>query len=129
MKVIDWREAEKIAARELEKEFKQKFLPRKIKAGNLTPRVDLVSEDGKIISQVKSCRKKFEELTNPQIETRFKRDYFFDCYLLGKISAKKRIFFLAADKSLFDEFEKKFKGLISKRVDLRFINAWRRRGD
>lgn len=121
--MISGRKAEELAKRELEKEFGQRFFRGRIRVGSRNWEFDLISEDRKIVAQVKSCRKRYSELTPPQLETRFKRDYAFDCVLLEKVKAERKIFYLFADKDLFEEFCEWIKGLFPE-VELRFHNAW-----
>ena len=97
-KCISWQKAEEIARRRLKREFKQEFTKKEIVIGNTARSFDLVSDNGKIIAQVKSCQKKRRNLTDAQIATRFKRGYVFDCLLLDRVNAQEKIFFLASDE-------------------------------
>lgn len=115
--------AEQIVKLRLESEFLQPFEKRNIIIGVMARSFDWVSRDGTVAAQVKSCSKSFNQLTRAQLETRFQRDYLFDCLLLEKAPVRRRIFFLAGDKRLFDEFRNWCKGLISKEVEIRFIDA------
>lgn len=115
--------AERIAKSRLEGEFLQPFEKRNLTIGATSRSFDWVSKDGKIAAQVKSCSKSFDQLTRAQLNTRFQRDYLFDCLLLEKVLVQRRIFFLAGDKKLFDKFKDWSKGLISTNVEMRFIDS------
>lgn len=118
-----WKTAEKLASECLNKEFGQSFSKQKLNINGKPWEFDFVSDDKKIIAQVKFCEKKFENLTDSQIITRFKRGYGFDCLLLEKAHADKKFFFLVGDKKLFDKYKDWSRGLFQN-IDLRFINAW-----
>ncbi len=117
-----WKRAEETARTQLEAEFGQRFTPKSIDVGSTTRRFDFVSDDGAIVVQVKSCLKKLEELTRPQLDTRFQRDYIFDCLLLTRVPAEQRLFFLAADQALFDKFVGWAEGLVPG-VEMRWIDT------
>ena len=117
-----WKRAEDVVRKELEAEFVQQFKSKKIVAGSKPRSFDLVSHDGTIVAQVKSCAKKFEALTAPQIKTRFQRDYIFDCLLLTRIQADKRLFFLVADPKLSRRFVEWAEGLVPG-VEIRHIDV------
>ena len=120
-------EAERYAKRKLERIYKQEFIKEKILIGDIKREFDLVSNVSRVVAQVKTCQKKFEDLTEAQIATRFKRGYMFDCLLLEKAPSrfKERIFFLAADKKVFRKFKEWSKGLVSLNVNIIFIDAWK----
>jgi hypothetical protein len=88
-KIVHPKKAEEDARSILQWEFRQKFSSNKLKGRKF----DLVSQDRKIVAQVKSSQKKFEELKEyrSRIETRFER-YLIDCVLLEKVKARNRIF-------------------------------------
>jgi len=96
-----------------------------IKVGNLEREFDLISNDQKIIVQVKFCKIKLSNMTpsqeNNNRATRYPR-FLVDCISLERAKAKEKIFFLFADKELFNDFEFWAKGLISPEVTLRFGN-------
>ena len=102
--MIMWRKAEEVAGKQLEAEFGERFTPKSIPVGSKPRRFDFVSDKATVVAQVKSCTKKLEQLTRPQLDTRFQRDYIFDCLLLTRVPAERRLFFLAADRALFDKF-------------------------
>lgn len=86
---------------------------------------DLVSQDTKIIAEVKTCQKRYKDLTPAQKDTRFRRGYVFDCLKLEKARANKRYFFLFADNDLFNDFNKWCSGLINKKkVKFVFVGTW-----
>jgi hypothetical protein len=107
----------------LKPNFFQPFEKRNIVIGAIARSFDWVSQDGTIAAQVKSCSKSFNQLTRAQLDTRFQRDYLFDCLLLEKTPVRRRIFFLAGDKKLFNEFKDWSKGLISTNIEIRFIDS------
>lgn len=117
-----WRMAESVAKERLEAEYGQRFTPTSIALGSKSRRFDFVSDDRAIVAQVKSCSKKLEKLSRPQIDTRFQRDYIFDCLLLTRVQARRRLFFLAADRALFDKFVEWAEGLVPD-VEMRWIDA------
>lgn len=118
---MHWKIAEESVKSKLEKEFGQDFIKKKLPIGQKSWEFDLVSEDGKVVAQVKSCQKKYGQLTDTQIQTRFKRGYAFDCLLLDRVKADRKYFFLVADKELFDHFKDWSKGLFSPDIRLEFI--------
>lgn len=110
------RQAEKAAKSWLEKKYNQPFDQNvEIKIGPNKWRFDLVSKDKKIVAEVKS--RQAASPTEQQFITIFKRGFIFDCLKLERIRARKKYFFLAADKELFDRFKEKAKGLISQKVE------------
>ena len=115
-----WKRAEETARKQLEAEFGQRFTPKSIELGSSSRSFDFVSDDGVIAAQVKSCSKKLVELTAAQIVTRFRRGYIYDCLLLARVQAEKRLFFLAADRALFDKFVGWSDGLVPG-VEMRWI--------
>ena len=117
-----WQKAEKVVQRLLVAEFKEGFTKKDIPIGSKPRSFDFVSDSGAIIAQVKSCSKRFAELTRPQLDTRFQRDYIFDCLLLSRTEAKRKLFFLAADRQLFDEFTSWAEGLVPG-VDVRWVDT------
>jgi len=93
---VNWKEAERLVKTKLEKEFKREFDKQDMKIVRKNWEFDLVSKDKKVVAQVKLCQKKLKDLSNPQLMTRFKRGYLFDCFLLEKVKAQTKIFFLVA---------------------------------
>ena len=75
------KKAEDVARKQLEAEIGLRFTTNKLVVGSKSRSFDLVSDEGTIVAQVKSCSKTLEKLTAPQIDTRFQRDYIFDCLL------------------------------------------------
>jgi hypothetical protein len=124
MSQVSWQKAEQLVREKLGQEFNLTFKKGKKRIGEHEYEFDAVSEGGEIVAQVKTCRKKFEELTPAQLETRFKRDYMFDCLLLEKVKARRKFFYLVADEKLFHWFKEKSKDLIPEDVEVRFLNAW-----
>ena len=114
--------AEDVAKEQLEVEFQERFTTKRIPVGSRKRSFDLVSDQGAIVAQVKSCSKKLEELTPPQLVTRFQRGYIFDCLLLTRVHAKRRRFFLASDRPLFDKFVEWAEGLVPG-VEMRWIDS------
>lgn len=114
--------AECVAKSKLESEFLQPFEKGHLVIGATRRSFDWVSRDGTIAAQVKSCSKSLDQLTRAQLETRFQRDYLFDCILLEKASVRRRIFFFAGDKRLFESFRNWCQGLISAQVEMKFID-------
>ncbi len=107
----------------LMEEFKQDFFKQKIKIGKKNYEFDHVSKDGQIVAQVKSCKQNFRDKTASQIKTLFRRDFLFDVFLLSKVSAYKKIFFLVSDEYLFKEFKSFKEDFISHEdVEIKFIN-------
>lgn len=122
---VNWKEAERLVKTKLEKEFKQEFDKQDMKIVRKNWEFDIVSKDKKVVAQVKLCQKKLKDLSNPQLMTRFKRGYLFDCFLLEKVKAQIKIFFLVADKELFERFKDWSDGLINvKKIKLRNLDPW-----
>ena len=103
---MDWRKAEQVAKTRLYREFHQTFEKKKIIIGEIPRSFDWVSEDWRVAVMVKSCSKSFDQLSRAQLETRFQRDYLFDCMLLEKSTIGRKIFFVVGNNRLFDEFRK-----------------------
>ncbi len=123
---IDWKSAEYGVKARLEKEFKKEFTKLKMPIGEKMWEFDLVSKDKHVVVQVKSCQKMLKELSHSQLMTRFKRGYIFDCLLLEKARAHSRLFYLVADRELFNKFKTWSDGLVdSSKVESRYIDPWK----
>ena len=65
------KKAEDVVRKQLEAVFRLRFTTKKIVVGSKSRSFDFVSDEGTIVAQVKSCSKTLENLTVPQLDTRF----------------------------------------------------------
>jgi hypothetical protein len=117
----EWQKAEMLVKSKMENEFGLKFSKKKLIVGyklNGLPKYkefDLVSEDGKIVVQVKSSK---PQKRGKKPSTNITRCYG-DCYLLEKVVAWKKILALT-NREFYDIFKKDSEGLLSD-VEVRLI--------
>lgn len=113
------KEAEDKAQRWLEKKYGNKtFAKKNLAIGRTEWEFDLVSDDAsegsRIVAEVKTRK---AETTEQQFITVFKRGFIFDCLKLEKVKARKKYFFLATSRDVYNKFIKKAEGLICDDVE------------
>ena len=101
----------------LEKEFGKKLPKKKVKIGYYTHELDLFSEDGTIVAEVKSGR---DLDRNGKIKSYRFAELCLDCLYLMTVKAEKKIFVLT-NKDMFDSFNKMIKGLPIKDIEIRLV--------
>ncbi len=112
---IPWQKAERLAKDDLKKMFpKMNFEKKKLKVGEAEKEFDLVSEDNKIIVQVKSSSHRENGDKRP---TQLKRTGY-DLFLLDRRDADRKMLYIAND-DFYDDFRKFFKGMIPNSIEIR----------
>lgn len=114
-------EAEKDVREKLSKEFRTDFEKRKLDVGyrsngnTITHEFDLVSEDGKVVGEVKSD--KYTE--NHYKNTRLPRA-FTACRYLEKVNAWKKLM-IFTNREFYDHFKEDADGLIDQTIEIRYM--------
>lgn len=120
-------EAEKKVGVILKNKFKQSFneksliIGRRSNGDEIRHRFDLVSEDEKIVAEVKSSKLGNEKTRKAGYSTTRKWRLLGDCFYLEKCDAKKKILALT-DRELFEQFSKEMDGLLPS-IDIEFFET------
>jgi len=115
---------EELVRRIVSCEYGVTFTKRALKIGprKILHEFDLVSEDGKVVGEVKT-----DKYTSPQTfhSTRFPRA-MLDCRYLELADAEKRLI-VFTDQAFYEAFVKKAQGLVMKPITVLYISLNKRR--
>jgi hypothetical protein len=119
--------AEEKVKKILEREFNTTFVKRKLVVGKksnsdkIKKEFDLISEDNKIVVEVKSYKLDNKTTKKTGYTTTRKWRLIGACFYLSKVkNATSRILVLT-NKDLFSEFKKDMNGLLNSNVEIRHI--------
>ena len=120
--------AEEKVKKILEREFKTTFERNKpIRVGRnsdgeiKTHRFDLVSIDGKIVVEVKSCKFKNKRTQKSGYTTTRKWRILGDCFYLTRAKGVKRRLMVLTNKEIYTQFKNDMDGLLDPKIEIRYI--------
>ena len=110
-----WRSFEKAATNFLEQRFAQRFHKGKVKLGKLRE-IDAVSEDGRVLAQVKYTSKPLEDFTNGKRRSYF-ANYMLDALILERSPGADKLLIIYPEEWK-NWFVQESNGLISPEIEV-----------
>ena len=112
----------------LEREFKTTFernktitVGRNSNGETKTHKFDLVSTNGKIVVEVKSCKFKNKRTQKSEYNSTRKWRILGDCFYLSKAKGAKKRLMVLTNKELYTQFKNDMDGLLDPKIEIRYI--------